>query len=79
MATSNNEQTTEDVLIAAIEAQCRQWERDTGTPREVMWNKLPDELRPAVEEAQALFADRMAHADRPGWAPVDQDDDADGM
>jgi len=61
------EQTAEDVLAAAVEAQCRQWERETGTPREAMWAQLSDADRIAVEQAQEHHADRMRAAGRAGW------------
>jgi hypothetical protein len=54
-----DEQTTEDVLAAAVVAQLRQYERETGNQREVLLNQLDDESRIASEAAQDHHAARM--------------------
>ncbi len=56
-----------DVMAAAMEAQCRDYERTTGNPREVMWAQLPDALRPVIDDAQARFADMMRDGGHPGY------------
>lgn len=64
---NNDEQTTEDVLAAAVEANFKTYEKKTGNPREVMLAQMSDEDRYAAEQAQAHHAGRMRAKDRPGW------------
>jgi hypothetical protein len=56
-----------DFAAAAIEAQFRQYERETGNPREVMLAQMPDGLRPVFESAQERFADMKREAGKAGW------------
>lgn len=63
----DNAQSLADVLAAAVEAQCREYERTTGNPREAMWARLGDSDRAAVQVAQEHHGDRMRDAGRPGW------------
>ncbi len=57
----------EDLLAAAVDAQCKEFERKTGQPREVMWAKLSDRERISVQEAQDHHNARMRKLGRSGY------------
>ena len=57
----------EDLLAAAVDASCRQWEKQTGTQREVMLAKMDPAMRSAAEEALEHHRKNMNAAGRAGW------------